>query len=151
LPPEPKIFHGREAELSAIIKLFRTTQVPRIAILGAGGMGKTSLSRAVLHHPELISRYDHHRIFVPCDTLSNSIQLAGLIGAHIGLKPGRDLTRRVIAHFSNGPLTLLILDNLETIWEPAESREDVEKFLCHLTNVEHLAVIVSLDPMHSPA
>jgi predicted ATPase len=148
LPPEPKIFHGREAELSGIVKLFRT-QVPRIAILGAGGMGKTSLSRAVLHHPELISRYDQHRIFVPCDTVSNSIQLAGVIGAHIGLKPGSDLTRLVIGHFSNGPPTLLVLDNVETIWEPAESRADVEKLLCHLTEIEHLAVIVSMEPMHS--
>jgi hypothetical protein len=114
-------------------------------------MGKTSLSIAVLHHPELISRYDQHRIFVPCDTLSNSIQLAGLIGAHIGLKPGKDLTRPVVGHFSNSPPTLLILDNLEPIWEPAQSRADVEKFLCHLTDVEHLAVIVSVEPIHSPA
>jgi hypothetical protein len=108
-------------------------------------MGKTSLSKAVLHHPELASRYDQHRLFVPCDTVSNSIQLAGLIGAHIGLKAGKDLTGPVIGYFSNGPPTLLILDNLETIWEPAESRGDVEKFLCRLTDVEHLAFIVSTE------
>jgi Cdc6-like AAA superfamily ATPase len=150
LPATPKIFHGREGELSAILQLFQT-EVPRIAILGAGGMGKTSLSKAVLHHPELTSRYDQHRVFVSCDTLSNSIQLAGLIGAHIGLKPGKDMTQPVIHHFSSSPPTLLILDNLETIWEPAESRADVEKFLCHLIDIEHLAVIVSTEAMHSPA
>jgi Cdc6-like AAA superfamily ATPase len=149
LPAAPKIFHGREEELSAILHLFRT-EAPRIAILGAGGMGKTSLSKAILHHPELTSRYDQHRVFVPCDTVSNSIQLAGLIGAHIGLKPGNDLTRPVISHFLNDPPALLILDNLETIWEPAESRADVENFLCLLTDVEHLALIVSREPMHSP-
>jgi Cdc6-like AAA superfamily ATPase len=142
LPATPKIFHGREAELSAIVKLFKTA-VPRIAIMGAGGMGKTSLSKAVLHHPEVASRYDLHRFFVSCDTVANSIQLAGLIGAHLGLKSGKDLTGPVIYHFSNGPPALLILDNLETIWEPAESRADVEKFLCRLTDVEHLAFLVS--------
>jgi hypothetical protein len=142
LPPEPKIFHGREAELSGIIQSF-SHEVPRIAILGAGGMGKTTLSRAVLHHPEVTARYDQHRVFVPCDAVSTSIQLAGLIGTYIGLKPGKDLTGPVIRHFSSGPPTLLILDNLETIWEPAESRADVEKFLSHLTDVEHLAFIVS--------
>ena len=114
-------------------------------------MGKTSLSKAVLHHPDLASRYDQHRLFVSCDTVSNSIQLAGLIGVHISLKPGKDLTRPVIGHFSNGPPALVVLDNLETIWEPAESRADVEKFLCHLTDIEHLAVIVSTEPMHSSA
>jgi hypothetical protein len=109
-------------------------------------MGKTSLSRAVWHHPEVTARYDQHRFFVPCDTVSTSIQLACLIGTHIGLKAGKDLTGPVIHHFSSGPPTLLILDNLETIWEPAESHADVEKFLCCLTNVEHLALIVSMEP-----
>jgi hypothetical protein len=108
-------------------------------------MGKTSLSKAILHHPDLTSRYDEHRFFVPCDTVSSSIQLAGLIGAHLGLKSVKDLTGPVIRHFSSSPPTLLILDNLETIWEPAESRGDVEKFLCHLTDVEHLAFIVSTE------
>jgi Cdc6-like AAA superfamily ATPase len=150
LPPKPQIFHGREAELSAIVKLFRT-EVPRIAILGAGGMGKTSLARAVLHHAELASRYEVHRCFVPCDTVSTSVQLAGLIGVHLGLKPGKDLTGTVVRYFSSGPPTLLILDNLETVWEPAESRADVEKLLCRLTDVEHLAFMVSTELMYSTA
>jgi Cdc6-like AAA superfamily ATPase len=150
LPPEPKIFHGRESELSTIIQFF-SHEVPRVAILGAGGMGKTCLARAVLHHPELTSRYADHRLFVTCDTVSTSVELAGLIGAHLGLKPGKDLTGPVICHLLRGPPTLLILDNLETIWEPRESRADVEKFLCHLTDVEHLAFIVSHKTMHSPA
>ena len=113
-------------------------------------MGKTSLSKAILHHPELTSRYDQHRVFVPCDTVSSTIQLAGLIGAHLGLQSGEDLTGPVIRHFSSGPPTLLILDNLETIWEPMESQVDVEKFLCHLTDVEHLAFIVSTESISLP-
>ncbi|KAJ7465512.1 hypothetical protein FB451DRAFT_1486947 [Mycena latifolia] len=150
LPPEPKIFHGREPEISTIIHSF-SCEVPRIAILGAGGMGKTSLAKAILHHPELISRYDQHRVFVPCDTVLTSVQLAGLIGAHIGLKSGKDLIGPVICHFSSSPPTLLILDNLETIWEPAESRADVEKFLCHLTDVKHLAFIITMRGAERPA
>jgi Cdc6-like AAA superfamily ATPase len=149
LPSEPKIFHGRESELFAIIQSF-SREVPRIAILGAGGMGKTSLSKAVLHHPELAKRYEQHRLFVPCDTVSTSIQLAGLIGAHVGLNAGKDMIGPVIRHFSSGPPTLLILDNLETIWELAESRADIEKFLCQITDIEHLAFIVSSKLIHSP-
>ncbi|KAJ7041570.1 P-loop containing nucleoside triphosphate hydrolase protein, partial [Mycena alexandri] len=150
LPPEPKIFNGRESELSAIIKSF-SREVPRIAILGAGGMGKTSLARAVLHHPEVASRYDGYRFFVPCDTVSSSIQLARLIGAHVGLESVNDLTGPVIRHFSSGPPTLLILDNLETVWEPTESRADVEKLLCCLTDVEHLAFIITMRGAERPA
>jgi predicted ATPase len=141
LPSEPKIFHGRKSEISAIVQALGK-ESPRIAILGAGGMGKTSLARAALHHPEISARYEHLRFFVACDTVSTSVQLAGLIGTHLGLKPGKDLTRAVTQYFSRNPPALLVLDNLETIWEPMESRGDVEKFLALLTSVNHLAIIV---------
>jgi hypothetical protein len=37
----------------------------------------------------------------------------------------------------------LILDNLETVWEPADSYNDIEKFLSLLTDVEDLALMAS--------
>jgi hypothetical protein len=143
LPSEPKIFHGRESELSVIIKSFER-ETPRVAILGTGGMGKTSLSRVVLHHPKSVTRYGQHRFFVTCDTVLSSVQLAAHIGEYIGLKPGEDLTWPVIRYFSSSPPSLLILDNLETIWDPIESRRDVENFLALLTEVDHLGLVVSI-------
>ncbi|KAJ7909764.1 hypothetical protein B0H13DRAFT_1461230, partial [Mycena leptocephala] len=128
LPPEPKIFHGRESELSDILRLFGQGS-PRIAILGGGGMGKTSLARAVIHHSDFAGRYSQQRFFVACDSAASQVELAALIGTHLGLKPGKDLTHPVIQHFSTGPQSLLILDNLETVWEPTESRENIEEFL----------------------
>jgi Cdc6-like AAA superfamily ATPase len=142
LPSEPKIFHGRESELSDILRLFSQVN-PKIAILGAGGMGKTSLAKAVIHHPEITVKYEQHRFFVGCDSATTKIELAALIGAHLGLKSGKDLTQPVVQHFSCNPPSLLILDNLETLWEPAESRPDVEEFLSLLTDVKHLALMVS--------
>ncbi|KAJ7480757.1 P-loop containing nucleoside triphosphate hydrolase protein [Mycena latifolia] len=150
LPSEPKIFHGRESEVSAIIETF-SKGTPRIAILGAGGMGKTSLARAILHNPEITARYEQHRIFVTCDTALSSIQLAGLIGAHVGLKPGPDLTQPIIHHFTQGPPTLLVLDNLETIWETRDSRATVEKFLALIADIDHLALIITMRGAERPA
>jgi hypothetical protein len=144
LPSEPKIFHGRDTELSEILKLFGS-EAPRIAILGAGGIGKTSLAKVVVHHPDIIAKYEQHRHFVGCDSATNQVELAGLIGVHLGLKPANDLTRLVVRQFSGGPKSILILDNLETSWEPTESREKTEEFLSLLTDVDHLALIVCVE------
>jgi Cdc6-like AAA superfamily ATPase len=146
LPSEPKIFHGRESELSDILTLC-SLKAPSIAILGAGGMGKTSLARAVLHHTKITAKYEQHRFFVACDSAATQVELAALIGAHLGLKPSKDLTRSVIQHFSKSPPSLLILDNLETLWEPNESRNQIEEFLSLLTEVDHLSLIVGAHPL----
>jgi Cdc6-like AAA superfamily ATPase len=145
LPSKPKIFHGRESELDSIIKIL-TAASARIAILGAGGMGKTSLARAALHHPDVVSKYDC--FFVPCDSVTTSVGIAALITEHIGLKPGQDLTRPVLHYFAAHSTCLLILDNLETPWEPLASRRDVEELLSLLTDIPHLALMVSLDRGH---
>jgi Cdc6-like AAA superfamily ATPase len=142
LPPKPKIFHGRKSELDALMKIL-CQQSPRIAILGGGGMGKTSLAQAVLHHPETSAKFEH-RFFVSAESASTNIELAALIGLHVGLNPAEDLTKPVVQYFSRRPSCLLILDNLETVWEPIQCRSGVEEFLSLLTDIGHLALIVCL-------
>jgi hypothetical protein len=110
-------------------------------------MGKTSLARAIIHHTDITGRYSQHRFFIACNTVETRVELAALIGAHLGLKPGKDLTRPVIQHFATQPPSLEILDNLETVWESTESRDNIEEFLSLLTGVDHLALVVSAGPL----
>ncbi|KAJ7861630.1 hypothetical protein B0H13DRAFT_2204360 [Mycena leptocephala] len=150
LPSEPKVFHGRESDLLAIVEIL-SRKSPRIAILGPGGIGKTSLARAILHHEDIATRYEDHRIFVACDAASTTVDLVGLVGTHLGLQPGKNLTKQVVQHFSEGPSCLLVLDNLETVWEPTDHRSDIEEFLCLLSAVDHLALIVTMRGAERPA
>ncbi|KAJ7469484.1 hypothetical protein FB451DRAFT_1038716, partial [Mycena latifolia] len=144
LPAKPKIFHGRESELHQILQSFRNKDAPRVAILGTGGIGKTSLAKAALHHPG--ERDVLTKLFVASDSATTSIELATLVASNIGLKPGRDLTKTVVQYFAHGLPCLLVLDNLETSWEPIESRGGVEEFLSLLSEVSHLALIVRIAP-----
>ncbi|KAJ7657754.1 hypothetical protein DFH06DRAFT_453855 [Mycena polygramma] len=150
LPSEPQIFRGRESELVDVLRVF-SQGTPRIAILGAGGMGKTSLARIILHHPEITSRYNQHRYFVACDSATTKVEVAALIGSHLALKLRNDLARPVISHFSTAPPTLLILDNLETSWEAIESRAEIEEFLSLLADIIHLALIITMRGAERPA
>ncbi|KAJ7723252.1 P-loop containing nucleoside triphosphate hydrolase protein [Mycena metata] len=143
LPSEPKIFHGRESEVMDILRLFQRA-TPRIVILGAGGMGKTCLARSVLQHAEVCGRYTQHRYFVACDSATTSLEFVALIASHLGLKPGKDGTRPLISYFSDSVPSFLILDNLESAWEPPESRRQVEELLSLLTDINHLALIVTM-------
>ncbi|KAJ6603320.1 hypothetical protein DFH09DRAFT_1458747 [Mycena vulgaris] len=149
LPARPKIFHGRDSELADILNSLKQETV-RIAILGGGGMGKTSLARAVLHHPHVVAKYEL-RLFVPCDSATTSSDLAVLLGSYIGLKPGRHLQRLVVDHFSRRTTSLLILDNLEASWDAMDSRRDVEEFLSLLTGVQHLALMITMRGAERPA
>ncbi|KAJ7467853.1 P-loop containing nucleoside triphosphate hydrolase protein, partial [Mycena galericulata] len=142
LPAKPKIFHGRDQELNEIVHILKEKSA-RIAILGPGGIGKTSLAKAALHHSDVTANYEH-RFFVPCDSATSSIELAAIIGVHLGLKPGKDLTKPVIQNISAKETCLLILDNLETTWEPFTSRHGVEELLALLADIDHLALIITM-------
>ncbi|KAJ6449651.1 hypothetical protein C8R45DRAFT_1084166 [Mycena sanguinolenta] len=149
LPLRPKIFHGRETELEDIMETL-SQDAPRIAILGGGGMGKTSLARAALHHPDTCTRSEQ-RFFVSAEPATPSVELAALIGLHIGSTPGKDLTKAVVHYFTNIKSYLLILDNLETVWEPIESRGGAEEFPSLLAEVPHLGLIITDHDVRSRA
>ncbi|KAJ7740808.1 hypothetical protein B0H16DRAFT_1209268, partial [Mycena metata] len=149
LPSKPKIFHGRDSKLKDIMNVL-CQNAPRIAILGGGGMGKTSLAKAALHHRDTCTRFEH-RFFVSAEAATTAIELAALVGLHLGLDPGQDMTKPVVQSFSRlSNLSLLVLDNLETPWEPTQSRGGVENFLSLLADVEHLALIITMRGSERP-
>ncbi|KAJ7049401.1 hypothetical protein C8F01DRAFT_1265477 [Mycena amicta] len=156
LPSIPKIFHGREHHLAHIIDAFRTNDSPRIAILGPGGIGKTSLARAVLHHPDIVLRYRSQQeqqsqcFFVPCDTALAAQDLLTLVGSHLGLKSGRNLRREIASRLGDGGSHLLVLDNVETVWEPVDWREEVEEILAFLADIPRLAILITMRGAERP-
>ncbi|KAJ7135340.1 P-loop containing nucleoside triphosphate hydrolase protein [Mycena filopes] len=149
LPSKPKIFYGRESELQHILKAL-AQEVPRIAILGPGGMGKTSLARAALHHSNTCRKFQG-RFFVSAEAATKAIELAALIGLHLNLDPGPNLIKPVVRYFARQTSScLLVLDNLEAPWEPLESRSAVEEFISLLADVNHLALIITMRGAERP-
>ncbi|KAJ7278930.1 P-loop containing nucleoside triphosphate hydrolase protein, partial [Mycena rebaudengoi] len=150
LPPCPQIFHGRDSELHDTIKLLLVDS-PRIAILGAGGMGKTGLATTVLHNSEVVAKHPC-RYFVPCHSSSTCAQLVSTVADNIGVESGgSNLAQKIVHYLKYSPALLLVLDNLETPWESVSSQSDVEEFLSLLTDISHLGLIITMRGAERPA
>ncbi|KAJ7118057.1 hypothetical protein C8R44DRAFT_854189 [Mycena epipterygia] len=122
LPPFPQIFHGRESEYKDLVNMIKLDGA-RIAILGTGGIGKTSLATAVLHHPDIAVKYSLC-YFISCHSTPNCAELVSGISTQIGYGTMRK-QKDIIHFFTYSRSSLLVLDNFETPWESASSRAEI--------------------------
>ncbi|KAJ7767003.1 P-loop containing nucleoside triphosphate hydrolase protein [Mycena maculata] len=145
LPATPKIFHGRDTEIEELLIALRQDS-PRVAILGSGGMGKTSLATAVMHHPEVADKFQQ-RHFIACDAAPTLADLVYIVASHLNCESSKN---SIVSTLSAGPPLLVVLDNMETPWEPVASRSEVEEFLSLLTDIPHLALMITMRGLERP-
>ncbi|KAJ7600201.1 hypothetical protein C8J56DRAFT_879930 [Mycena floridula] len=143
LPPVPKIIHGRRNELEHIINALCQHETARVALLGPGGIGKTSLAQAILHDSTIVEKFGGHRYWITCDSSESASDLKLVLAAHFGVVNTSDRLRDILVSLRtiSGPI-LLILDNLETPWEPPHKRLEVEELLSYLTGVHNLSLLL---------
>ncbi|KAJ6477223.1 hypothetical protein DFH09DRAFT_1056595 [Mycena vulgaris] len=142
VPASPQIFHGRGSELETCVSILMQHPA-RLAILGTGGIGKTSLALALIHHPSVEQKYPHCH-FISCESANSGGELISIVGAHLGLEPSRQLSRAILGYFSDCGPAILVLDNMETPWESVSTRAKVEEFLSLLADVPHLALVITM-------
>ncbi|KAJ7738492.1 hypothetical protein DFH07DRAFT_82876 [Mycena maculata] len=151
LPRMPRHFFGREQPIDVVVATIIAPTPGRVVILGAAGIGKTSVASMVLFDSRVVECFGTHRYFISCDAAGGKDDLLTSIAGPLGLQ-GDKLQKKILDALGKPEhRKVIVLDNFESPWESSSSKKEVEGFLASLCALNSLAVVITMRGSERPA
>jgi tetratricopeptide (TPR) repeat protein len=155
MPLKPEIFHGRDDLVDEISQWLVQKETARVCLLGPGGMGKTSVSLAVVELPLIKEHFlGGICVWVPCIEATSAALFLEILYIQLQVPGDKQVTlENIISHLNalKQP-SLLLLDNFETPWNGpgVGTQKQVEDILRQLAKLTHIAIFVTMRGTNPP-
>ncbi|KAG0695412.1 hypothetical protein DFH29DRAFT_270033 [Suillus ampliporus] len=146
-PSRPSMFYGRDDLVAVLTNLVVNDE--HIALIGPGGMGKSSLAKAILNEPLVMKKFTDRRFFVTYDGLDPSkITFEAFMtcfAAALGIELAGADPKRQISSFLRSASALVVLDNAETFEEADASSalNDIPPAIADIADIPGVILILT--------
>ncbi|TDL24337.1 TPR-like protein [Rickenella mellea] len=142
-PPFPSCLFGRDDFITSAVQLILQHPPARLAILGPGGIGKTTVAAAIFGCDDIKKIFTQHKAFTSCESLFMADQLVVNLCHCFQLTIQEKRPLKTLQSFLQGvPKALLVLDNFETVWNG--DHESTLRLLQILDSYRHLTILITL-------
>ena len=154
MPMKPEIFHGRDHLVDGIAQLLLQEKTSRVCILGPGGMGKTSVSLAIVELPLIKRQFPGGNcVWVPCIEATSATLLLEILYTQLQVPGEQQVTlEKIISELDTSKEPrLILLDNFETPWNaPGGIQKQVSDILRKLVMLSHVAILLTMRGTYPP-
>jgi tetratricopeptide (TPR) repeat protein len=154
IPLKPEVFYGRDDFVEDIVCLLLQEETSRVCILGPGGMGKTSVSLAVVESPLIEKRFPGGNLtWVPCIEATSAMLLLEILYIQLQVPGNKQVTlEKIISELDTSKEPrLILLDNFETPWNASGgTQKQVGDILRRLAMLSHVAILITMRGRYPP-